>query len=97
MSNKVEVRDDDGTGFNIIFPEFTKELFADGYAQTLVGKTNSKVSFFTSDGPNEEDIEERKVIFRVCMPTSAWLDLANSILERLTPVVEAENSSKKSD
>lgn len=82
MSNKLEIRNE-RANFDFIFPEFHKEFFADGLAQILVGNGISKFSLFSSDGPNEAGIEQRKETMRICMSNVALRNLATQILKRL--------------
>jgi len=84
MSNhrKVEIRRDDAI-FDLLIDENTNEVFVDGAAQFMVGPIVSKISFYSSAGLNENDIEQRMTKLKIAIPTLAFVEFIAQTISNL--------------
>ena len=68
-----------------VFDDKSVEIFCDGFGPSMIGFPMVKLILYTQDIPNgpEDTTIKRKVVGRLTVPTSALLQMANSVKQAI--------------
>jgi hypothetical protein len=84
MSHSVEIRSEEAS-FNLTIPDELREIYIDGASTVALGYPLSKLLLHSivppADVGKPDQVEERKAILRLVVPTGVLVELAINILK----------------
>lgn len=91
MTTITQVRAED-TKFDLVINDNMPEMFTDGISNMLMGNTISKLTFHSVTNPAHQDsdnIEQRKGVLLLTVPTPVLLELCRNILATAQSSIDA--------
>jgi hypothetical protein len=100
MTTITQVRTEEAK-FDLVINDNMPEMFTDGISHLLMGNTISKLTFHSVTNqslPDNDEIEQRKGVLLLTIPTPVLLELCRNILASAQSSIDAfSDAGKKTD